>query len=388
MSLNNKPQIKVCLVSTIQNAHILRWARILLTKGYDIIVISSEPNSWNIKDIPVIECLAVTPKSYLHNLLNQFLRTIKIVKILKELKPDVVHIHSLDYVHPLMVGLVNSVTNGFKNLIVSVWGTDIIGNTDNPGTLWGVLSKKYMFRQAEEITATSHFLAEATAKLSPKGKFIHVIPFGIDCSMFRKKEFRHADKKVQIGFIKHLEPRYGPDHLLRAMAIIVKQYQDVELTVVGHGKMMDTLKELSIHLRIEKHIGFTGYIPYEQIPEILAGMDIFVMPSVEAETFGVAAIEAQAMEVPVVASNIGGVPEAVVDGKTGILIEPGNVEQLAEAIIKLVKEPELRQRMGEEGRKFVLRNYNIEENVRLFEQLYQNLSGVRAVAIQPDSQSD
>lgn len=374
-SQDNPPKIKVCIISTIQNAHIIRWARALMSKGYDIVVISSEPNAWKITDIPVIECLPVVSKYAVRNLLNQFTRTIRIGKILKALKPQVVHIHSLDYIHPLMVGLVHCVTNRFENLIVSTWGTDVIGNADNPGTSKGTWAKKILLRQAREITATSRFLADATAQLAPAGKTVHVIPFGIDCTMFSRKGKRAADSVVRIGFIKHLEPKYGPDDLLKAMAIIAKQIPDVHLTLVGHGQMEPFLKDLAIRLGIETHLRFTGYVPYERVPELLAGMDIFVMPSVEhSETFGVAAIEAQAMEVPVVASNVGGVSEAVMDGETGILVEPRNIQQLAAAIIKLIREPELRQRMGEEGRRFVLQNYNIEENVRLFERLYQNLS--------------
>jgi glycosyltransferase involved in cell wall biosynthesis len=139
--------------------------------------------------------------------------------------------------------------------------------------------------------------------------------------------------------------------------------------------MDNHLKQLSVDLKIKKHVHFTGYKQYNEIPAILSELDIFVMPSL-IEAFGVAAVEAQAMEVPVVASNVGGVSEAVLDGKTGILVEPRNVQQLAAAVIKLIKDPELRKSMGKEGRRFVLENYNLEENVCLFERLYQNLSEV------------
>jgi glycosyltransferase involved in cell wall biosynthesis len=109
----------------------------------------------------------------------------------------------------------------------------------------------------------------------------------------------------------------------------------------------------------------------------MKNFDIFVMPSTEnSETFGVAAIEAQAMEIPVVASKIGGIPEAMLDGTTGILVEPKNVEQLADAMIRLIENPEDRKRMGKAGRQFVLNNYNLEENVGLFESLYKSMSNI------------
>lgn len=368
-------KIKVCIISTILNAHIIRWARKLLSKGYDVAVISSEPNTWKIADITVIECLAGQSNSFLRDILNAFLRTIQIRRNIKSWNPDIVHIHSLDYIHPLMVALVNYFANGFKNLIISTWGTDVVGNQDNPGTFIGRLSKKLLLHQAREITATSHFLAQATAQLSAPGKRIHVIPFGIDCSMFKKKKYKtNSEKAVHLGFIKHLEAKYGPDCLLKSMPHVIESYPDVHLTMVGHGSMERSLKNLAIDLGIDEHIQFTGYIQYENIPELLNDIDIFIMPS-NSETFGVAAIEAQAMEVPVIASNVGGVPDALIDGKTGILVEPGNVEQLEAAIIELISNPNLRTRMGKAGRQFVLEHYDIEQNVRLFEKLYRDLSG-------------
>lgn len=369
----DKNKIKVCIISTIQNPHVNRWAGILLSKEYDVIVISSETNLSQITGPEIIECLAMNYKSYIRNMLHHMNRTIRIRRILRRVKPDVVHIHSLDYVHPLMVGLVDLVLGGFPGLIVSTWGTDIIGSENSTPTRRGVLAKNLLLRRAKEITATSRFLADATAKLAPKGKKIHIVPFGIDCEQFSKKKTDKVSRNIRIGYIKHLVPKYGPDYLLKAMAIVLDHFPDTELVIVGHGTMEDDLKMLAGSLGITGNVKFTGYLQSEEIPSILESIDIFIMPSL-MDAFGVAAIEAQAMEVPVVASNVGGVSEAVIDGKTGFLVEPKNVQQLATAVIKLIKDPELRKNMGKEGRRFVLENYNLEENVCLFERLYQNLS--------------
>jgi glycosyltransferase involved in cell wall biosynthesis len=94
------------------------------------------------------------------------------------------------------------------------------------------------------------------------------------------------------------------------------------------------------------------------------------MPSIREE-FGVAAVEAQAMEIPVVATKVGGVPEVVLDGETGILVEPGNIEQLVHAVFTLIENPALRRQMGERGRRHVLANYRWEDNAALMEKLYQ-----------------
>lgn len=364
--------IKIVIISTILNAHIIRWARILLSKGYNISVISSEPNTWGVEDIPVIECLAYPSNFFLRRLFNEFIRTLRLRRNIISFKPDIIHLHSLDYIHPFMVACVNCFLNGFENMIISTWGTDVIGNKENPGTVLGRWSKKMLLRQAKEITATSHFLAQATARLSPAGARIHVIPFGIDCNMFKKNKIKtNPDGNIHLGFVKHLNAKYGPDILLKSLPAIIEKCPNVRLTLVGHGNMERSLKNLAVDLRVDQHVHFTGYMQYEKIPDLLDEIDIFVMPSIESsETFGVAAIEAQAMEIPVVASNIGGVPEALIDGKTGILVEPGNVEQLSCAIIKLIRNRDVMTDMGKAGRQFVLENYDIEKNVLLFEQIY------------------
>jgi glycosyltransferase involved in cell wall biosynthesis len=123
-------------------------------------------------------------------------------------------------------------------------------------------------------------------------------------------------------------------------------------------------------LDLTRNVSFLGAVAHSQVPELLENVDIFVMPSIREE-FGVAAVEAQAMEIPVVATKVGGVPEVVLDGETGILVAPGNIEQLAQAVLTLIENPALRRQMGERGRRHVLANYRWEDNAALMEKLYQ-----------------
>ena len=269
------------------------------------------------------------------------------------------------------LGLIDRVK--FENLVISTWGTDVIGDQKKGSVNLGLIAKKMLLKQAEEITATSHYLASLTAKMAPKNKNIHIIPFGIDCEQFKRSNENNVRNKFRIGFIKHLIKKYGPEYLIKSVAEIRKNFDNVELIMVGHGEMKDDLKKLAKNLGIENCVKFTGYICNEKIPSILSCLDICVMPSI-IEAFGVSAIEAQAMEVPVVASKVGGIPEVVLDGVTGILVEPENIEELKSAIKKLIENPLLRKNMGKAGRKFVLKHYNIEENVLLFKNLYYKIA--------------
>jgi glycosyltransferase involved in cell wall biosynthesis len=115
-----------------------------------------------------------------------------------------------------------------------------------------------------------------------------------------------------------------------------------------------------------------GRVEHEQVPALIRSFDLMVMPSVyESETFGVAAIEASASGVPVVASRVGGVPEAVRHEQTGLLVRPRDVEALAEACIALIDDPKRRREMGLAGRRFVERYYNWSDNTRLMGEVYR-----------------
>ena len=108
------------------------------------------------------------------------------------------------------------------------------------------------------------------------------------------------------------------------------------------------------------------------LPEYIGKMDIFVMPSL-SESFGVSALEAESMEIPVVATNVGGIPEVVVNEVTGLLVKPNNHWALANAIIKLLSNNDLRTKMGKNGRKLVIEKYNWQENMEKIEKIYKSL---------------
>jgi glycosyltransferase involved in cell wall biosynthesis len=121
---------------------------------------------------------------------------------------------------------------------------------------------------------------------------------------------------------------------------------------------------------LDPFVRFWGF--RKDIPEILAQVDILVVPSLQ-EPFGKIIIEAMAMKNPVIASRVGGIPEIIVDGQTGILVPPGNAEALRLALASLLENRAMREKMGIEGRKRVEQRFSIEKNVRQTEYIYERL---------------
>jgi L-malate glycosyltransferase len=202
---------------------------------------------------------------------------------------------------------------------------------------------------------------------------VRIIPFGVDTEVFAPPALR-VDKPLTVGIVKTLRPRYGIRELILAFRQIAHDFPAVRLVIVGGGEQLTELQTLVAQLGLQAQATLTGPINHQDIPKYLHTFDIFVVPSLtNRESFGVAAVEASACGLPVIASNVGGLPEVVLDGQTGLLVPPGDITALAQAISRLLSDPLLRQKMGHAGRQFVLANYRWIDNAKLMEQLYEEV---------------
>ena len=146
----------------------------------------------------------------------------------------------------------------------------------------------------------------------------------------------------------------------------------IHADVQEDGSLRKNLVQLCDDIRISDFVTFTGKIPNHMVVSQLHSFDLFVVPSL-SESFGVSALEASSCAIPVIASKVGGLPEVVVDGKTGYLVPPGDASAIASKIIKLIEEPSLRQQLGKEGRRFVLENYEWNSCAKKMEEIYERI---------------
>jgi len=152
-----------------------------------------------------------------------------------------------------------------------------------------------------------------------------------------------------------------------AMKIIVDEIPNAQLLIIGEGKTEDALKKLSVDLGVEKNVVF--YPIVNKTSKMLNMLDVFIMPS-RMEGLGLSVLEAQAAGLPVVASNVGGIPTLIKDGKTGYLVEPENVDALAKAIVKVLQNMEGARAVGLNGRRFVEENFSSDKMVSKTIELY------------------
>ena len=181
-----------------------------------------------------------------------------------------------------------------------------------------------------------------------------------------------SSEALLLGTVANLLPLKGYEVMLRALPSVLAEVPHIHYLIVGAGGAAYTehLKTLSVELGVADHVHFAGF--QDPVHPYLAAMDVYVHPSLK-EAFGLAVAEAMAMGKPVVASQVGGIPEVVENGVTGILAPPGDFNALAAALRTLLKDPEKRQQMGEAGRRRVLERFRLEQSVSVVEKLYREL---------------
>ena len=227
----------------------------------------------------------------------------------------------------------------------------------------------------DRIIAVSGSVQERFIQSGANPRQIRTIENGIDATRFipGTSTLSRADLSIPeshrvVGVIGMFDPVKGHVFLLRAIRQIRESgVNDITCLIAGEGRLEGDLRDYAKAVGIEQNVHFLGY--RRDVPDLLALMDIVVMPSLR-ESFGIVALEAMAMKVPVIASRIGGLEEIIENEKTGLLVPPGDAAALAEAIRTLADNPEMRRKMGEAGRQRVAERFSIESTIRRTEELY------------------
>jgi len=162
------------------------------------------------------------------------------------------------------------------------------------------------------------------------------------------------DQARVILTVGRLTPRKGIDTVIRALPSVIERVPNAVYMVVGEGEDRERLEALARETGVEDHVLFEGSVPFSQLPSTYNLCDVFVTPSRSAppsvEGFGIVFLEANACGKPVIGARSGGIPDAIVDGETGLLVEPDDEPGLAEALVSLLSNPERCRALGEAGR--------------------------------------
>lgn len=384
----------------------------LLSERHKILIFAPEYKGFkdvNKGNIRVLRLFSVKCPSY-DTFRIAFPNILKCNNLIKRFKPDIIHVHTpglvgvaglicakrnsipaiatyhtlasetLTYLSPYRLMRIDAVVDAIKkkgmSRMLKTFRTGRVKQVSETFPKKIVWKAMIMFHNHFNlVTAPSESIAHELKRHGLKTR-VTVLSNGLDLKRFKpKKNYKSSSPRIlyvgRLGYEKNIEI------LLRAMKLVLKNSPKAALTIVGQGPAMESLKRLASELGMQRSVKFTGFVKNEKLPKIYQSHDVFVTAST-FETQGIVIIEAMASGLPVVGVNKYAVPDIVKHGKNGFVAEPGDYEEIARFIIKLIEHERLRHTMGKRSVE-LSREHELSRVVKKMEDVYFNFSCNRPI---------
>lgn len=359
-----------------------------IKQGYDIKLISLE-NDPPGKQFKQLGIEIVTLNNFIFRPFRPLDNIYHLFKALSKIKPDAVQ---LDGTRPILFGGIAAKLAGIRKIVGTIHYSYRLmclskdGSIDKKRALYGKLIYLIGFLLCKRIVTVSDQLAEEAKeitcellfynlkRLSQKlitihpGINVHGYYKASDRSDFRKKYGIDRNATI-IGTALRLEPKKGVSFLLKAANILKNKDINFRLFIAGEGYEEKQLINLMEEVELQKHVVFLGYWERQRMREFYSVLDIFVLPSL-SEGLPIVNLEAMASFLPVVSTNVGGVPEAIRKDVNGLLVKPGDEYELADALLYLIQNPNIAKEMGRKGREIVENEFKKEEMLKRITSFY------------------
>ena len=258
---------------------------------------------------------------------------------------------------------------GFKGKIVTMFhGSDI-----RLGIIKGKNYYKKLFEVGDCFLVISKYNYKNLVRFGANPKKIIFHPVGIDINKFTNFLTRKQKKTIILTVARLIEEK-GLSYSLKAIKLLLERNPrlNIKYRIIGDGPLKKNLEEIVKDFNLNDLVDFLGATEQKGVIKEMEKSNIFLLPSI-AEALPVVLMEAQAMKLPVITTNVGGIPEVIVDGKSGFLVPSMDIKAMAKKIEYLLRNPKIRLQMGTYGRKHIIKNYDINKlNPRLIK-IFQNL---------------
>lgn len=294
-------------------------------------------------------------------------------RVFEETSPRLVHIHSVSMMAPAAAGIAASL--GIPTLFHEHGLVDA-----NPSNF------KAQVRDTRWVCAVSGAVAQSIRLNCAREGPVRVIPNGIEdplTTITLGEEYFPS-----VAMIGRLSEEKGFDDGLRALCIVRHKFPNLRVFVVGSGPQASKLHDLADQLDLRDAVDFMGNVEHERALEVAARSSIVLIPSRGTEGFSLVAAEAAFLGKPTVGTTVGGLPETVKDGVTGLLVAPGSPRTMAEAIERLLETPELRRSMGQRARDRATRKFSVDRFANNVAGLYAEIRNTFSSAPQPRNEQD
>jgi glycosyltransferase involved in cell wall biosynthesis len=317
------------------------------------------------------EVLILELKRTKFKFLDILLNMLSVKNQLKRIKPDILQVHSAG-IHGILAAF-----SGFHPFVLTAYGSDILIAPKSPIVRPFI---KFVLKKADLITCDAEHMKKAMIKLGAEKEKIKIIYFGVDTKKFapgeKNKEIKNKLKLSGgpvIISLRNFYPVYDIESFIKAIPIIIKDFPKANFIIVGHGPEENKLKKTASDLDVSERVGFIGEVNQDEIPDFLRISDVYASTALSDAGIASSTAEAMACGLPVVITDFGENSQWVKNGKSGFLIPLKNPEALAEKIIYLLKSKELREKMGQCGRKIIKEKNDYYKEMNKVENIYMHL---------------
>ena len=279
---------------------------------------------------------------------------------------------------------------------------DVVATQLSTASLWGTLAARYIgvpsvatvralnsktcYVYADRIITVSGAVKDHLVEQGVEASKIRVVYNGVDLSRFvppanrerAKRQINLPREALIVGVVAHLSAKKGHKWFLDAVAPLMQTFPNLQILLLGEGDERAHLRRQVSGLGLENRVIFAGFHP--DVVPWMSAMDALVLPPIAKEGFGRVLVEAGAMSIPVIGTEVGGIGEVIVPGETGFVVPPGDASALQTALCALLDDASLRQKMGAAGRKRALTEFSQERMVEQTERVYRELLAERAAS--------
>lgn len=362
--------MKICFLADGRSIHTRRWVKYFVEKGYEVHLITFH----GVKKVKDIKNLTIhkTPFYNTSRLLGLLYAIPKIRALVRKINPDILHAHYL-----LHYGFCGALSD-FHPLVATAWGDDVlISPQKNP-----VYKKitRFALKKADLITCNGELMRKEINGLGVSLQNIRVIYWGTDVQKF-KRRYKNKEIKSKLGILnsptiislRNLEPEYDVESLVTAIPLVIKYVPEAKFVIAGEGSQKARLKRLVKSLNVSDSVRFVGWISHDKLPQYLASSDIYVSTSLSDGGLSSSTKEAMACELPVVVTDLIVNRQWIEDGTNGFIVPIKDPKSLADKIIMLLKDEDLRIKFGKNGRNMVKNKLNFYKEMEKVESTYKGL---------------
>jgi len=365
--------MKICCVECGDSIHTQRWVNYFAKKGDEVHLICWEVLPGYDDSIHIHLLTKLAPRIWrISQYLSFLLWLFQVRWLIRKIRPDIVEGHFVT-----VYGFL-AACSGFHPLIIVAWGSDIlIAPKQNP--LWKFIAK-YALGKADLVVCRSPMLKEEISKLGVDPSKIKIILIGVDTDEFHPLS-RDAKLRENLGIAasqpvvistRSLYPVYNVETLVKAIPLILKEIPEAKFIIAGRGEEQSYLENLAQELGISSDVRFIGWVSHDRLPEYLALADVYVSTSLSDGTSN-SLLEAMACEIAPVVTDLPANRGWVTDSENGFIVAVADTRALAERIIYLIKDKELRKRFGKISREIIKDKAEYHKEMEKREKIYQEL---------------